>query len=366
MRARHLLPAALVLCTAAAQTTAPAIYHHINAKSWSPTDDKDLQFARDLDFFNATLFPDPSIVKALGGAANKELPAGIEATKLTNRILGHVFVAMAYGGLRFCTQSNDTAHLQDWKWHLATALGHGQRIVFDLKGSDAFDFYNLLVNGTVRDKFADPYTRTAASHGFEWSEGRLKELKRKGVKGGFYNLLDGFQGQHHGINLAFGGLGNDRLDQYLVGPGGTALDPLKGYKAVDGLQHGHLYLHHANHKEGGKVVEGGLMVGLEGSAPHKKNMYGASHTIASGSKDATVERCVDGGQKMQKLLGTAGPAEIGGMWVKLDQAQVKTLAAVIQKVDAMDEASRQAFFKTILADDGPRATKDLKATLNLN
>lgn len=367
MRTFRLIPAALALCTAAAQVNAPEEYKHITAKSWSPTDDKEAQFTRDLDFFYATLFPDPGIVKALAGASkfNKDLPTGIQETVRTNQILGHVFVAMAFGGLKYCTQSNDTAHLQDWKWQLATALGHGQRIIFDLKGSDAFEFYNLLVNGTVKDGFTDPYGRTAASHGFEWNGGQLKELKYKGFNL-IYALTDGFQGKHHGINLAFGGLGNDRLDQYLVGPGGTALDPVKGYKAVDGLQHGHLYIHHANHTEGGKVIEGGLMVGLEGCAPGTQNMYGSSHNAASAAKDATVERCVDGGQKMQKLLGADGPAETGGMWVRLDQAQVKTLADVLQRVDNLDPKSKRAVFRTLLADDGPRAARDLKATLNLN
>jgi hypothetical protein len=365
MRTSTLIPAvALALCTAlpARQALGPTKPSQVTAKDWEPTDDRALQFVRDLKFFNATLFPDAVTVKRLEGYTPPIV--GIEKAQDASRILGRVFVAMAFGGLQFCTRSNDTNSLKDWQWPLATALGHGQRVIFDLKGVDALEFYNLLVNGKVLARFSDPYSRTAASHGFAWKEGRLKEVKYSGLSS-FKAVTDGFLGQHHGLNLAFGGLGNPRWDPYLVGPGGTALDPGNFYKPVKDLQQGHLYLHHANHTEGGALVESGVMVGLESCAPGTKNMYGASHSIASASKDATKDRCVDGGQKMQKLLGSDGPAEIGGMWVRLDKGKVETLKRVLAQVDAMEDKSRAALFATLLGDAGPGATRDLRAALRL-
>lgn len=41
---------------------------------------------------------------------------------------------MAWGGLQFSLKDNDKAHLGDWAWPLASALGHGQRVAFQVNG----------------------------------------------------------------------------------------------------------------------------------------------------------------------------------------------------------------------------------------
>ena len=336
----------------------PAISGIITAKSWTPTTDRGTQFGRDVDFFYATVFPNVQAVDNLvrNTKSNLETQKGILDTQANNRILWRLFLAMAYGGLKFCTKSNDVAHLKDWPWNLATAVGHGQRVIFDLKGWDARDLYSLLVTGAVQKNFKDPFPRTAASHGFRWKHGKMEEVKYSGLSL-VYAVSDGLlQGKHHGIDIAFGGVGNTRMDNLIIGPSGTALDPSRGYQKVAKLQHGHLFLHDADKYDGKKIlVESGLMVGLEGSAPGTTNMYGSSHNAGSATADPTLETGVDGGQKMQKLLGNEAPAQIGGMWVTLDTQEGAELPKVIQALDNMSPSNRMELFRTILKSNGPSA-----------
>jgi hypothetical protein len=390
MQPIHAVRAALLLLTQLPLAALPAA-RPIVADSWKLTSDRNEQFTRDVDFFYATLFPDPKQVQEVGttllagmkggimgqvqsanggGAAPKvDLKAvqavltGMANDDKTERILGRVFLAMAYGGLKYCNASNDVDNLKDWTWQMATALGHGQRVLLDLKSGDANELYSLLITGAVQDAkaFADPYGRSAASHSLGWAKGtgavlgHLTEVKNKGVSGAYRSVADGLAGKHHGINLAFGGLAGIRLDGHRVGPGGSALDTKRGFLPISGLQHGHLYLFHSNRVENNQVVEGGVLVGLEKCGPMATNMYGTKHTPASGMHNVIHEPSVDGGQKMQLLLGKEGPAEIGGLWVTFSPNRFKELQKVIRTVDQLPQAERMELFDGLLRKDGPAA-----------
>jgi hypothetical protein len=348
----------------------PVLSSKIAADDWEPTVDRTTQMARDVTFFYATLFPDPSRQLVLLKAAADDKPprkgllerSELVASSEINRILGRLFVTMAFGGLKFCTAPNRVADLKDWPWSLATALSHGQRVDFALHGADSGDLYALLVKGSVPKDFKDPYPRLAASHGFRWQDGRLQEVKYKGMSL-IYAVTDGLKGRHHGIDVAFGGLGNPRKDGFLVGPKGTALDPGRGYQMVEKLQQGHLFMHHVVHGKAGPDQEGALMVGLETSAPGAMNMYGVVHDARSAHKDPTLNPSVNGGQKLQKLLLADAPAEIGGLWVDLQGANFVDLQAAIKLVDGMTLEARMTLFRNLLKGTGPEATRYLADTL---
>lgn len=371
------LMVSMLLAAAWAAPAKPA-YPAITQQRWEITGDKDEQFKRDVDFFLATLFPDPAKVADLEAGARfgsekvRHLlrdyldPADPLVHPPPGRILARVFLALAWGGLKFCKESNDVEHLADWPWQLATALGHGQRIVFDLKGASSNELYSVLLFGEVRREFEDPFWRLAASHGFSWEDGdngRLREVKYKKLKL-FKALTDGFKGRHHGINVAFGGLGNPRLDDYVVGPFGLPLDPKFNYTLVSGQQHGHLYVHNVDHGHGARL-EGALMLGLEGSAPLMTNMYGVSHNAGSAMADASNEVSVAGGRKLKHLLGADGPAEVGGKWVLYDHLKLTQLETLVKRVDAMDDGDEKkiALFKTLLSSDAVTAHRALEALL---
>jgi hypothetical protein len=354
----------------------PVLSSKISAADWEPTKDLKTQLARDVTFFNATLFPDLSRQNVLVNAAAHDKPPKkgileLEDLKQSSQIswiLGRLFVAMAFGGLKYCTAPNAVTELKDWPLSLATALSHGQRVDFALHGANAGDLYALLVTGSVQKNFQDPYPRSAASHGFQWQDGKLQELKYKGLNL-VYAVTDGLLGRHHGVDVAFGGLGNTRWDGFIVGPKGTALDPARAYQPVDNRQQGHLFMHHVVHGKAGPDQEGGLMVGLETSAPGAKNMYGVVHDASSARKDPTLNPSVNGGQKMQKLLLTDAPAEIGGLWVNLTGTNFADLQAAIWAVDHMDPKNapypgpRMVFLAKLLAKSGPEASSFLRETL---
>jgi hypothetical protein len=350
----------------AAAIPGPAPDRILLAADWAITKDRNVQLERDPRFLFSTIFPKEILQRNLSRnlkAADQEMVPGSNGT---SKILARIVVAMAWGGLQFTKTENDTKNLLPWGWPLATALAHGQRVVFEVKGMEsADDFYSMLLYGQAELPIGDDeYKRYAASHGLSFPvKGGVMEMQEMKL-----NVLDavlaGFQGKHHGINLALGGLGNQRLDGNFIGPNGFAVDS-KSFKLDTSSQHGHLYIH-TDAKKGKAGMPGvtGLLVGIEPSAFNTTSMYGGDHTLASGSKDSTGEVSICGGQKMQKLFGAEGPVQYGGMWVILpNQAAFDDLHKTIVAVDAMSEADRQKLLWNLLNNNAAEAKKSLNDAL---
>ena len=332
----------------------------IQAPDWTPTTDFDQELGRDPKFLFATLFPNAHGVDFLRLKLTPKDRQAFDASQATAPILTRIIVAMAWGGLYYTPAQNGHTSLKPWPWSLATALAHGQRAIFEFRGKANADAeYGLFLTGVTRAVVPDPYPRLAASHGCDFDKGEVLETKLKGVVGSAHAVIKGMGGHHHGINLAFGGLGNVRKDLQYVGPWGFATDATT-FRVSTTAQHGHLFLH-TDDGAGAAVIE----VGIESSAPGCTNMYGESHNIKSASKDATKSLSVDGGQKMAGLLGTTGPNELGGKWVKFKDPQAcATLEQVIAKVDAMNLKTRKALLWDLLTLDALGAQARLRQAVS--
>jgi hypothetical protein len=387
---RHLLPLLLCLPAQAALVRPPADFAAIDAADWAAVTTSDSagqakQMQRDVRFMYATLFPDASRATLLEDSIKLANPNGVpleltrEATQKRTRFLGRLFLAMALGGMKYTLKEDDRNALLDWKWPLATALAHGQRVVFEFHGgyTDAA-LYDLLVNGATtlpRDTAGianDPYGRTFSSHGisYETKAGATRVVEEK------RSLLDPRQvsssawGENHGINLPVGGYGNVRLDGALVGPCGYAVDN-RTHKVDTKSQHGHL-LFYSRKTEKGPSGTGperwttGFLAGIEPTDIGCTSMFKTGHGVTSGAQDSTKDPSIFNGLKMKKLLppdgpaASRGPAQYGGMWVVFpDTDAIDNLARLIANVEALPLAEQQEVFYTILGLDGPAANAEV-------
>lgn len=357
---------------------------------WKPTDDRASQLVRDRKIFYATLFPsaggaglvmkqldlaqakaaaqqgdkDKATAKAAAETLKKiaDMKALISKDKDATRVLSHLIVAMAWGGLEYTRAENDKAHLLHWDLPLVEAVAHGQRVVLEARGIDGWEpFYALLVNGDPKPiTGVDPFPRTYASHGFSFNDNGQTLLELK-IKFDVTKLVSKAVSKlNHGVDLSLGGLGNYRLDGKLIGPCGYSLDS-KDFLTLDkDQQHGHLYLA----TDASKAGVAGILAGVEPSAPGTTSMYNLKHDITSGTKSSIKERSVCGGQKMQVFLGAEGPAQYGGMWVIIkDKASFQHLAEAVAKVDRMDDKVRRELFWDLLGATGPKAKEILNKSL---
>ncbi len=162
--------------------------------------------------------------------------------------LKRVFTVLYYGGLLYYG-STGWATWASSGIPIAAALSHGGRVLIQLPrvrsgNADAFLQWlqgpsNIITNNS----------RLAATHGIEpfsapfpingvnrWH--RLNEIKSGG------------KGRHYGVNISLGGTGN--------------INPLSGNVIASDGEHGHLYVYYLPPTD---ENYGGLLIGLEGSAP---------------------------------------------------------------------------------------------------
>ena len=363
-------------------TTASAFkIPEVGMDDWTPItandeEGKKAQFDRDFRFYLATLFPNPDKIKemqsalAMNPTLSKKDKDTFLATYLEGqrriKMLSRVFVAMAYGGLQY--RKEGASSLEDWPNQMATALAHGLRVLFHCKGFSSYDLYTLLGTGTVQSTLKDPYTdpdwRLSSTHDLGWDkQGNLQELAHTGL-GKAKGVLDGLLGHQHGVDMPLGGIGNPWMDgTYLVGPVGMGIDPKTFIPSKD-REHGHLLLFHRDlpdPKDKTKVLEGGLLVGMETAGFGKQNMFNYKHTISSDAKGALKTASVFGGQKMQVLLGKDSPAALGGMVVSLSRDDFKILQKLVRSVDNLGYTSKKvALFTDLLKQDA----RDAKASIN--
>lgn len=326
----------------------------------------DYTFARDARFFQATLCRRPNDWRLDNKTKVEKAGLFQDIAEGENRlrILTRVFALLAYGQMTL--HVDPASKGEAWPWNIATALAHGQRVLVQCDGFDALDLYKVLVEGAnPSDSFKDPYGRAAATHAVDVENDQIVELKNKNVVS---NLYKGLKGQHHGIDLPVGGVGNPWPDgQHIVGPLGQALDA-KHFTRAKGLQHGHLYMHHQTFQSSTKGLLGGLLIGIEGSAPSCTNMFQSTHSVSSGHSDQTQAKALFGGQKWAAWMKTDGPAEYGGKRIRLAAKgtgpSLEDFKAVVGMVDRLSGRNYDDFIGALLgAESGDKAKDVLNAAM---
>lgn len=329
---------------------------------WKSHSDQKSELNRDIVLFINTLFPDESEVKKLNLDDNTQ-----KLEKERRDFLKRLFIILAEGPLKMSKEKVQTKQVMGtWGYPLATALGHGQRILIEAEGISGKSLLNLVLTGIM--KVEPPATKPSeafdfkakvgdsniatyrrfASHGLVFKNNIVEETKLDGLTGKLQNAAIGNAGRHIGVNITFGGLGHEDIDGNIIGPGGTTWEKSK---PLPKRQHGHVYLQYLDYGNNRST----LMFGLESNEPLTENMFGVKHNAKSGTKVASEGISVTGGQKMQVFLGKEAPAEYGGMRVHLDSGQVKELESLFQNILAMDETKQKELFEKILKGTGPEA-----------
>lgn len=158
---------------------------------------------------------------------------------------------------------------------IAAILLHGSRALIEFPS----EVNAQIIDWLIVNK-AD--WRHAATHGIEPIDEEtsksaensvakhLQEIKVSLLEAGCQiaaQMLPGVTYQHYGINVALGGAGNlNPVSQQIIEPNG---------------EHGHLYVHYHMAKEG---EYGGLLLGIEQSAPGKSDQYGGFHDPGASAK----------------------------------------------------------------------------------
>jgi len=165
--------------------------------------------------------------------------------------LKRLLLCYAVCGLRYSSEDN-SAVTRSFPYPLASAFGHGGRVLLRLDGVNWRTLLGLLLQGEHSCQIdeghmpAPFYNRRAASHGIRFDQ-RSSHL----VETRLHNL-SAIGGSHLGMNLPIGGLGNpapaqqQRFGNLYVGPAGIPFRKAWMKKTeqqyVKGMQHGHLYL----------------------------------------------------------------------------------------------------------------------------
>lgn len=287
------------------------------------------QFDKDILGFLETLFP-----------SKTEVIPYDQQHKIN--ILKRIFILLKVGRLQYTTMQNGQ-ELRPWSWPLAVALGHGQRVVVELKGVSPDKFYQWLTGSPLKN---DRYKRGPASHGFQWKkiDDQIRPYEiRLGVTKTLKNIKSTLKGKHHGINLPIGGLGNEHFqDGFVIGEDGFAKS-LKDGKLRISHQHGHLYIHTDTYDNNHAAI----LLGIEPSAPGAASMHGDKHNALSAFKDTSTIPSIFGGVKMAKLFPKGqAPAANGGMRLIIDQ----NLFSAIQNAYNEGQSKGKEYFKKILSD----------------
>ena len=333
----------------------------ITAETWKPSTDISQQIQKDIIIYYNTLFPSVGKISALRLKENM-----LQDDEKRRNFLKRVFLLLADGSLKYTTVANDQKSLKLWDYPLAVALGHGQRIIFNLIDTGQYKpLYNLLLAGDYNTKPTIDKSRLTASHGFKLNGSQVEEVKLGGkVSAIIKNFKIGVTGHHQGVNFALGGLGNPDLYGRLIGPHGHPIDPKKR-ELISKIQHGHVYLQGINFNS----KQAAIMLGIEGSAPSDirhlggyMNMYGSTHTAQSGLVDSINEISVTGGEKMALLFKDKAPARYGGMWVNLQAQDLTRFNRLCERVLNLPEKTQQIIFQALLSSNVQQARAYLEKT----
>lgn len=413
------LVAALVACTSlAAEEQKDAKTPVIRAETWTLTADGKTIAQRDVDLLLATLFVDSTtqmaLMKQMTSSQRATYAEWTKQAKDRALIAQRLMLVLAAGSLTYApvtAESEPTEEKDDsgkekggtfpeivevkakdtqtrtsaskvapFPFSLAVAISHGGRILCRLKDPrkpgamdfDALQLYRLIVQGNpgnMNDSWKDPFPRTAASHG--WTGGAsLLEAKYK------FNLVAILAGNHHGVNLPYGGFGNPRPGRNTyTGPGGENLiyDPASGKDPAldDTVQQGHLYLCDVIVKNDEKTIASGLMFGIEPSAWGASTLFGAKHTVVSGMKGSKALPSVGGGPKMTLLFkdktfnpkGFPPPEEYNGMFLEVPPPTWKRILKTMKAYEKLSPSDRFNLMKAILGKTPAEAKTEIDKLL---
>jgi len=359
----------------------------VDANTWTGADnltgdaeaDQAMQFRNDAKIMYQTIFApydpnlDNEVLHAKKGDKQKVAAKNRAAHKQRQEFLKRTLLAQAIGGVQTSTKKNPTAdELQGGlNMPMASLLAHGQRHLFNAKdGAKAKELARFLVSGNPKEELKKSniaYGRTFASHGLSRdATGKLVEHKltqnedgsEKSKIGQAWGQMGSSKGVHYGIDLPIGGIGNQDVQGNVIGARGRAFGA-DGKKIKDS-QHGHAYINVAKDANA-------MMLGIEGNAPHKKNMFGVKHDIKSGSEDQTVKKSVTGGQKMSKLLGDAAPNEYGGKQTPITPDIFSALQVFYHGLSSLSEDEQKEFFKRLLVskpDDAPAIVEETRQKID--
>ncbi len=344
---------------------ANAAFHAIDAHIWkgynSPASE---QFQVDHLIMMSTLFPNLEKIQQMSRALGSN-DIGTIASKKAD-FLKRLYLLMAYAGVAFTPKDNDFSSNTPWPYPLGSILMHGQRLMIHLKNmGNAQQFYNFLLYGApLKQHPSIDIKRHAASHGIKVRSNEVHEIKLKGLHGGAKNIYYGLRGLHKGVNIPLGGIGNQRIDGLLIGPNGHPFNPSNG-QVYPNQQHGHVYIHIAQTKIRGEP-QAVLLIGIEGSAPGKKNMFGRAHTASSGLTDQTKEIAVGGGKKWETLFTDPQmiPARYGGKRTLLTDAMLRDFIPLANEILAKSQEEQAEFFNNLLLHNGAEAQNYLQMYIN--
>lgn len=326
----------------------------INLDTWEPTKQKGnqvkIQSDADIKILMHTLFP------TLEGARNVKAESRYQETLKKSEVLAKLLIAMRVAKLRLITAKekhlNNNSQGVVWPYPMATAFGHGQRVLITLKGVNTDEFLSFLFGnvGGHRPEFVKK--RAVSSHGVKQNaDGSVEEVKMGNILGAATNLFKGAQGKHLYINYSWGGLGQIGPDGLLNGVSGKRYDPKTG-KTDDSTKLGHLYVFHENLEKGVSAV----LFGVETCSPGSKNPYGVSHGIQSGMQDLKKNRPVNGGSKMQVLFDNEhAPAEYGGMLLAFDKQLFTQISSEWERYKSMAPGQQVQYMFHLLSNNGEGA-----------
>jgi hypothetical protein len=280
------------------------------------------QFQVDIQLWLSTIFKTAFVGQKVGGKTLVE--KHIQKLRQTQAFLQRYIILMALNPLVMVYKNNGTAqagHQQEepipFPFPLASAISHGGRVLMVLPPEVHFSkMFSFLIAGEESVKMGSDrdisYNRHFASHGVSINKNNHFEEEK---------LLAGITGTHRGIDLPFGGVGNENELGFIIGPTGKSYR-FNSSKHVDKYQHGHVYIrpdtYVSTFGRGSKYST--LLIGVESTMPGGESTFatgGKSHDITSGMKDQTLNRSVTGGQKWAPLMGDQGPASYGGLLLVL-------------------------------------------------
>jgi hypothetical protein len=241
-------------------------------------------------------------------------------------ILKKIFTLFHYGDLRY---------FKDGEWHpwdlpLASAISHGARVTIQFPNDLSKDIMAWLFEGENK---LDKYVRNAATHGLKAREKSeiqfnphhsLREIKlsmQKAASQASVKFLadlvewiplfgksasDAIKPRkvHFGINLALGGAGNTHFtSRNVIEPHG---------------QHGHLYVFYRPAMK--DSTYGGLLVGIEQSAPGCPDQNGGSHGVMATHHALSATAGEDFG-KNNSLVGHGPNRYYDGIFLDLTEEQ---------------------------------------------
>lgn len=305
--------------------------------------------AQDAKSWTNTLFPNKR--------AYQIFPYGVLVTEFQKiDFMRRVFLTMVVLNLSYTPEKNNRERLKPWPYALATALSHGQRVLFDGTGISSQQLINLWSGNKTSAVPAWMYVRTFASHGTAWNKKRqeIDEIKLGGVRG-FVKQVGQVAGRaagnayHYGMDIPAGGMGATNPLGDLVGPGGRSfnrqtLNPRRG------IQYGHVYIGPSDFKFS-SGIRSGVLVGVEVEAPGNQGPFGNNHNFSSGFRSSTEEQSLWGSVKMQKFPVPAEmiPAKYGGMMVSVYHEDLPYLNKLFKAILLLPKKEQSNFFMKLLS-----------------